>query len=44
MRQTLRQELKDIFESKTPYFYHQGIAQLEARLQNVLDADGDYFD
>lgn len=32
------------WKSKSPDFYCQGIAQLEAPWQKVLNADGDYFE
>jgi hypothetical protein len=38
------QALTDFFASKTLEFYRKGIEQLETRWQNVLDADGDYFE
>lgn len=39
----LWQEFRDFFASKTPDFHCQSIAQLKARRQKILEANGDYF-
>ncbi|KAJ8878941.1 hypothetical protein PR048_019545 [Dryococelus australis] len=38
----LRHALTDFFASKSPHFFPQGIVNLEARGQKLLDADGYY--
>ncbi|GFY37241.1 histone-lysine N-methyltransferase SETMAR [Trichonephila inaurata madagascariensis] len=44
MKQTYAKALTDFFASYTPEFYRKGIEQLETHWQQMLDADGDYFE